>query len=98
LNVAITRARFELLVFATLRPEQIDLAKSNSQGIADFKHFLEYAEGGQSALARAIVPTGRDTESPFEDAVKDALTERGWQVHPQVGGLWVSSRSWYCAP
>jgi very-short-patch-repair endonuclease len=85
LNVAITRARSELLVFATLRPDQIDLAKSNSQGIADFKHFLEYAESGRSALARAIVPTGRDTESPFEDAVKDALTERGWQVHPQVG-------------
>jgi very-short-patch-repair endonuclease len=85
LNVAITRARSELLVFATLRPEQIDLAKSTSRGIVDFKHFLEYAEGGQSALAKANAPTGQDTESPFEDAVMEALTKRGWQVHPQVG-------------
>jgi very-short-patch-repair endonuclease len=85
LNVAITRARSELLVFATLRPEQIDLARSTSQGIVDFKHFLEYADGGQSALAKANAPTGEDTESPFEDAVMHALTESGWQVHPQVG-------------
>jgi very-short-patch-repair endonuclease len=85
LNVAITRARSELLVFATLRPEQIDLARSNSQGIADLKLFLEYAERGQSALAKASAPTGQDTESPFEDAVKEALEKRGWSVHPQVG-------------
>ena len=85
LNVAITRARSELLVFATLRPEQIDLGGSNSRGIADFKLFLEYADKGQSALAREIAPTGRDTESPFEDAVKKALENCGWRVHPQVG-------------
>jgi very-short-patch-repair endonuclease len=74
-----------LLVFATLRPEQIDLGGSNSRGIADFKLFLEYADKGQSALAREIAPTGRDTESPFEDAVKKALENCGWRVHPQVG-------------
>jgi very-short-patch-repair endonuclease len=85
LNVAITRARSELLVFATLCPEQIDLAKSNSQGIIDFKHFLEFAQSGQSALAKAIAPTGQETESPFEDAVMEALEKRGWEVHPQVG-------------
>jgi superfamily I DNA and/or RNA helicase len=48
LNVAITRARSELLVFATLRPEQIDLAKSNSQGIVDFKHFLKFTHRSES--------------------------------------------------
>jgi very-short-patch-repair endonuclease len=72
-------------VFATLRPEQIDLARSNRRGVADFKHFLEYAIGGQSALAKANSPTGWDTESPFEDAVMEALKNRGWEVHPQVG-------------
>ena len=46
LNVAITRARRELVVFATLRPEQIDLSRTNARGVRDFKHFLEYAERG----------------------------------------------------
>jgi Protein of unknown function (DUF4011)/REase_MTES_1575/AAA domain/Protein of unknown function (DUF3320) len=85
LNVAVTRARSELLVFATLRPEQIDLGRTSAKGVVDFKHFLEFAEHGARAIAEAFSPTGRETESPFEDAVMGALQRRGWEVHPQVG-------------
>jgi very-short-patch-repair endonuclease len=85
LNVAITRARRELLVFATLRPEQIDLGRTSAKGVVDFKHFLEFAEHGARAIAEAFSPTGRDAESPFEQAVMSALQANGWQVHPQVG-------------
>uniref|UniRef100_A0A973WVA5 DUF3320 domain-containing protein n=1 Tax=Bradyrhizobium quebecense TaxID=2748629 RepID=A0A973WVA5_9BRAD len=85
LNVAVTRARRELLVFATLRPEQIDLGRTNAKGVVDFKHFLEFAESGARAIAEAFSPTGRGTESPFEDAVMRALQEQGWVVHSQVG-------------
>ncbi len=46
LNVAITRARQEMTVFATLRPEQIDLGRTTAEGVAALKGFLEYAQGG----------------------------------------------------
>jgi very-short-patch-repair endonuclease len=85
LNVAITRARREMVVFATLRPDQIDLSRTNARAIRDFKHFLEFAERGPRALAEAFAPTGRDTESPFEEAVKKALESQGWEVHTQIG-------------
>jgi very-short-patch-repair endonuclease len=85
LNVAITRARSELVVFSTLKPDQIDLSRTKSTGVRDFKHFLEYAERGPRALAEAAAPLDRDTESPFEDAVRKALEDRGWIVHAQVG-------------
>jgi very-short-patch-repair endonuclease len=85
LNVAVTRARSELLVFATLRPEQIDLGRTSAKGVVDFKHFLEFAENGARAIAEAFSPSGRETESPFEDAVMRALEEKGWEIHPQVG-------------
>ena len=85
LNVAVTRARRELLVFATLRPEQIDLGRTNAKGVIDFKHFLEFAENGARAIAEAFSPSGRGTESPFEDAVMLALEDKGWVVHPQIG-------------
>jgi very-short-patch-repair endonuclease len=85
LNVAVTRARSELLVFATLRPEQIDLGRTNAKGVVDFKHFLEFAQNGARAIAEAFSPTGRETESPFESAVKNALEGKGWEVHPQIG-------------
>ncbi|HVB89303.1 MAG TPA: DEAD/DEAH box helicase, partial [Beijerinckiaceae bacterium] len=73
LNVAITRARREMLVFSTLQPEQIDLGRTNARGVVDFKHFLEFAKNGPRAIAEAFAATGRDTESPFEEAVKRAL-------------------------
>jgi Protein of unknown function (DUF4011)/AAA domain len=63
LNVAITRARREMIVFSSMNPEQIDLGRSNSRGIIDFKHFLEFAKNGPRAIAEAFAPTGRDTES-----------------------------------
>lgn len=85
LNVAITRARREMVVFATLRPDQIDLSRTRARAVRDFKHFLEFAERGHRALAEAFAPTGGETESPFEDAVKRALEARGWAVHPQIG-------------
>lgn len=85
LNVAITRARRELVVFATLRPEQIDLSRTNAHGVRDFKHFLEYAERGAKALAETFAATGRPAESPFEEAVKAALEAKGWEVHTQIG-------------
>ncbi|MGY3581970.1 very-short-patch-repair endonuclease [Bradyrhizobium sp. USDA 4341] len=85
LNVAITRARRELLVFATLRPEKIDLGRTSARGVIDFKHFLEFAENGARAIAEAFAPTGRSTESPFEEAVMAALRNDLWEVHPQVG-------------
>ena len=85
LNVAVTRARRELVVFSTLRPQQIDLGRTSARGVADFKHFLEFAQRGTRAIAEAFAPTGGATESPFEDAVKRALEAKGWEVHPQIG-------------
>jgi very-short-patch-repair endonuclease len=46
---------------------------------------MEFAENGARAIAEAFSPSGRETESPFEDAVMRALEEKGWEVHPQVG-------------
>ncbi len=50
LNVAMTRARSEMLVFSTLSPDRIDLSRTQAQAVADLKYFLEYAERGPSAL------------------------------------------------
>jgi hypothetical protein len=85
LNVAITRARKELVVFATLRPEQIDLSHTRAAGVRDFKHFLEFAARGAQALASASAPLAREADSGFEREVRKALETRGWIVHPQVG-------------
>ena len=85
LNVAMTRARSEMVVFSTLPPERIDLARTQARAVADLKHFLEYAERGASALGAAVHGSMGDFESPFEVAVARGLQDRGWTVHPQIG-------------
>lgn len=85
LNVAITRARHQLVVFASFLPEQFRAQKSVARGIHDLKAFLEYAEKGAKAIiARAEGSLGGH-ESPLEEAVAAALEEWGWRVEPQVG-------------
>jgi very-short-patch-repair endonuclease len=85
LNVAITRARQELRVFASLRPEQMDLARTQALGVRDLKHFLEFADRGARALGEAVAGSIGDFDSPFERAVSAALMEKGWILHSQVG-------------
>lgn len=46
LNVAVSRARYEMLVFSTLSSSQIDLRRTNAKGVAGLKYFLEFAESG----------------------------------------------------
>jgi len=85
LNVAITRARQELRVFGSFKPEKMDLSRTQALGVRDLKHFLEFAERGASALGEFVAGSIGDFDSPFEKAVCSALAERGWQVHPQIG-------------
>jgi very-short-patch-repair endonuclease len=85
LNVAITRARQALRVFSSLNPDQIDLSRTQAEGVRDLKHFLEFAQRGPRALAAAVSGTLGNYESPFEEAVAAALISKGWQLHPQVG-------------
>ncbi|MBN1421345.1 MAG: DUF3320 domain-containing protein [Planctomycetes bacterium] len=84
LNVAITRAREQVIVFSSIRAELIDLARTKSIGVMHLKGFLEYAERGGRMLA---TPAAADagTPSAFERAVRKALEGRGWMVEPRVG-------------
>jgi very-short-patch-repair endonuclease len=85
LNVAVTRARHEMRVFASFRPEQMDLARTPAIGVRDLKHFLEFAERGARALAEATHGSMGGFDSPFEQAVSSALGQRGWRVQSQIG-------------
>ena len=85
LNVAVTRARKEMLLFTSFDPGMIDLSRTGANAIRDLKHYIEFAAKGPRALAEAHQDSVGVTESPFEDAVKLALERRGWTVRPQIG-------------
>ena len=86
LNVAITRAKHEVIVFSGLHGDQIDLTRTRARGVRDLKYFLDYAERGPAALAAATtVAADEEPDSEFERMVADRLRAAGHKVHHQVG-------------
>ena len=85
LNVAVSRARQGVVIFSTLMPEQIDLARVRAAGVRDLKNYLDFAIRGPRALIEQINSTGLEPDSPFEKQVINYLREKGWTVHSQVG-------------
>lgn len=86
LNVAITRAKHEVLVFSGLRADQIDLTRTRARGVRDLKHFLDYADRGPKALSSATTASASaEADSEFERMVASRIRKAGYEVHHQVG-------------
>lgn len=51
LNVAVSRAREEMMVFSSMRYSMIDMSRTNSRGVAGLKSFLEFAEKGRTNIS-----------------------------------------------
>ncbi len=82
LNVLITRAKRRCEVFTNLTGDDIDLGKTKARGVRALKRYLSFAQTGELDIA---VPTGRAADSPFEEAVADALRDAGYRIEHQVG-------------
>jgi very-short-patch-repair endonuclease len=85
LNVAVTRARRELVVFSGFTADQIDTTRTKALAVRHLKAFLDYAERGAVALPAQDIGSVGEPESPFEEAVAAQLERRGWTIVPQVG-------------
>ncbi|MCA9238480.1 MAG: DUF3320 domain-containing protein, partial [Planctomycetales bacterium] len=85
LNVAVTRARQALMVYASFLPDELRAERSSARGVHDLKAFLEYAHKGPQAIAARTDGSLGEMESPFEEAVVASLETRGWRLDPQVG-------------
>ncbi|SMF60347.1 Protein of unknown function [Alteromonadaceae bacterium Bs31] len=87
LNVAITRATTEVLLFSSFDSSMIDLSRTAAVAVEHLKHYMEFAEKGPIALAeQSIAAYGVDQfDSDFEKAVALALREKGWRVQTQIG-------------
>ena len=81
-NVLITRAKWRMEIFSSIRSDQI-LADGKQQGVRDFHLFLKYAESG--VLADPGEATGKPADSPFEIQVEAVLHRAGYQTERQVG-------------
>ncbi|MCW2741915.1 MAG: putative ATP-dependent helicase [Blastococcus sp.] len=83
LNVAITRARRQVVVFSSFDPEQLRAEETSSVGIKHLRAYLDLAAQGTDVLprdARSASVVDRHRES-----IAAALRERGLAVRTDVG-------------
>lgn len=86
LNVAITRAKYNVKLVGSIHPTDIKLENTNSEGVKMLRSYIEFAINGTEVLHREIsVSETVNTESPFEEAVYDFLVGKGYNVVTQVG-------------
>lgn len=83
LNVAVSRARYEMKIFSTLRSDQIDLNRTSAVGIAGLKRFLEYAERGERINCEKQLNVTEKTS--IEQIIAKKLTELDYEVHTNIG-------------
>ncbi|MDQ6609061.1 MAG: DUF3320 domain-containing protein, partial [Bacteroidota bacterium] len=84
LNVAVSRARYEMRVFSTLKSDQIDLSRTSSEGVAGVKAFLAYAEKGKISLPNRSVNKSNQ-EFAFENMLAEQIKQYGYIAHVDIG-------------
>ncbi|WP_409332326.1 DUF4011 domain-containing protein [Trujillonella humicola] len=83
LNVAVTRARRQVVVFSSFDPAQLRAEETSSVGVKHLRAYLDLAALGTNALPQ----NGRSSAAPdrHRDEVAAALRDRGVAVRTDVG-------------
>lgn len=83
LNVAITRARRQVIIFSSFDPSQLRADDTSSVGIKHLREYLDVAVGGESELestvGRTLVP------DRHREIIAERLRSRGVAVRTDVG-------------
>lgn len=84
LNVAISRARKSMTVYSTITPEQIDLSRTRSDGVAGLKGFLEFAGKGKNIITQKANATPKEKDALIEEISKE-IEKLGYEVKRNIG-------------
>lgn len=82
LNVAITRAKLNVKLVSSILPSDIDLSRTESDGIRMLRSYIEFAMNGEATLAAAHRNNRPDD---FADSIAQFIREQGFKVQQYVG-------------
>lgn len=86
LNVAVTRAKCNIQLVASMHHTDIDLKRTSAEGAKLLREYLDFAENGDIVLERSIsVSPFEQIDSDFELEVCEFLRSKGFSVDTQVG-------------
>jgi hypothetical protein len=84
LNVAVTRARRQVILFASFDPQDIDLNRTQAVGTRHLRLYCEMAAAGVHASAD-LATRRADRRDRVRDAVAEAIRARGHEVTTNHG-------------
>lgn len=82
LNVAITRARREVVIYSSFDPEHIDLQRTSSEGM---KHLREYLMFARENTQTPLSDSGAGTKELHRQDVAGAFRALGYEVREEFG-------------
>lgn len=86
LNVAITRAKYNIKLVGSILPTDIDTERVSQEGPKLLRKYIEFAMNGMEVLTTEITDSDElDFDSPFEKSVFSFLDSQGFNVTTQVG-------------
>ena len=86
LNVAVTRAKYNIQVVSSMHDTDIDLNRTSAEGVRLLREYLDFAENGRIPMERAEKVNPFDqSDSDFEMEVCGFLRSRGYSVDTRVG-------------
>lgn len=86
LNVAITRAKYNVKLVGSIYPTDIATDRVSAEGPKLLRSYIDFAWRGPEALEEELsVSETLEFDSPFEESVYDFLDSKGYRLSTQVG-------------
>jgi very-short-patch-repair endonuclease len=89
LNVAVTRAKSKIILVSSILAGDIDLTRTQSEGVRLLHDYLEYAASGGERLQSNSYTDKLHFDSPFEEDVYNAVKQhpslQEYMIRTQVG-------------
>lgn len=85
LNVAVTRAKCNIKLVGSILPSDIDLNRTNSEGVRMLKSYIEFARTGTSTLKPAEKDITYESNDDFCDVIASFIISKGYKIKRHVG-------------
>lgn len=86
LNVAISRAKYNIKLVSSILSNEIDVERVSTEGPKLLKKYIQFAKDGISVLQNEIQINDKNYfDSPFEEDVYNVLVHNGYDVNTQIG-------------
>ncbi len=86
LNVAITRAKYNVKLVGSILPTEIDTERISAEGPKLLRSYIDFAINGPSVILKETTESDIvEHDSPFEAAVYNFLDRKGYKLSTQVG-------------